>query len=117
MPGGGTPALAPINCPGLLCGFTNASLADAADQEKASTPAAANRALAFKAMVFSPLTAPHSSPGSPAVRGLGRESCSQGVQDAFFVTERLRCVAKTAIYKRHATLGLNRFLESVAMGR
>src|SRR5258708_31755928 len=45
MRGGGTPALGPIKTPGLVCGFTNASIADAGDQESARTPAAANRAL------------------------------------------------------------------------
>src|ERR1700744_1080444 len=50
MPGGGTPALAPINTPAWVCAAPPGSNACADDHDSANTPAAANRALPFNLM-------------------------------------------------------------------
>src|SRR5271167_3685195 len=50
MPGGGTPALEPINTPALDCAAAPGSNACAGDHDSAITPAAANRALQFNFM-------------------------------------------------------------------
>jgi hypothetical protein len=48
MPGGGTPALAPISTPATVCPFPPPSYAIAGDHESANTPAAAKRVLLYK---------------------------------------------------------------------
>src|ERR1700722_8275598 len=47
MPGGGTPALAPLNTPALDCAAAPGSNACAGDHDSANMPAAASRALLF----------------------------------------------------------------------
>jgi len=50
MPGGGTPALAPMKTPGFDCHCTPPSKASGGENAKAAMPAAAKRALMFDFM-------------------------------------------------------------------
>jgi hypothetical protein len=50
MPGGGTPADAPIRTPAFVCAAAPGSNACAGDQDSAAMPAAANRALLINFM-------------------------------------------------------------------